>query len=340
MMMAYLKIHTLFICFFLLLLSISCELPLRADDGANRSSVKSTRSNQTIENEEYVMVTTAINMPLYVNHDQVAFKKWGAERNVKVSILGPAEWDVPMQIQTIEQVIATRPTGLLINGTDPGIASVIDRAVDAGIPTVVYDSDIPNSKRHAFLGTDWYQIGQMQGEEMARLVGGKGKVAYMGILGLTNMEAGFDGLLDVFKRYPEIVVVGRYDDKANVETAARITSDLLAAHPDLKGICGFDTNSGPGIALAVKEAGKTGEIKITTVDWEPEHLRLVKEGAIHMLAGQKRELFTWYGAQFLYDMAHNTNPLVRNSNESGVTNVPATVNTGLIRITIENVNQF
>src|SRR5690606_36281122 len=137
------------------------------------------------------MVTTAINMPMYVNHDQEAFKRWGKERGVKVSILGPAEWDVPQQIETIEQVSATRPTGLLINGTDPGIANAINKAVDAGIPTVVYDSDVPDSKRHAFLGTDWYQICIMQGEEMVKLIGGKGKEAYMGILELVNMEQGF-----------------------------------------------------------------------------------------------------------------------------------------------------
>lgn len=259
---------------------------------------------------------------------------------VKVSILGPAEWDIPAQINTIEEVIGTRPTGLLINGTNPAIANVIDKAVDAGIPTVVYDSDIPASKRHAFLGTDWYQIGRMQGEEMVRLTGGKGKIAYMGILGLSNMEAGFQGLLDVIKKYPGIEVVGKYDDKANVEEAAHVTADLLAAHPDLGGICGFDSNSGPGIALAVKEAGKVGKVFITTVDWEPEHLQLVREGVIQMLAGQKRELFTWYGAQLLYDIVHQTNRLSANDAHAGITNIPSTVNTGLLRITKQNVEQF
>lgn len=202
--------------------------------------------------------------------------------------LGPAEWDVQAQINTIEEVIGTRPSGLLINGTDPAIAPVTNKAVAAGIPTVVYDSDIPNSNRHAFLGTDWYEIDRMQGDEMARIPNGKGKVAYMGILGLTNMEAGFQGMLDIFKKHPGIEIVGKYDDKANVEEAARITADLLAAHPDLEGLCGFDSNSGPGMGLAVREAGKAGKVKIKTVDWEPERLRLVQDGAIQMLAGQKR----------------------------------------------------
>jgi ribose transport system substrate-binding protein len=317
-----------------------CELPPR-QQGEQRTALLRTYDEVEVSpDEEYVMVTTAINMPMYVNHDQAAFKRWGESKGVRVSILGPAEWDVPAQIETIEQVIASRPTGLLINGTDPGIAQAINKAVDAGIPTIVYDSDIPDSRRHAFLGTDWYEIGKMQGEEMARLIGGKGKVAYMGILGLSNMEAGFQGMLDVFKNYPGIQVVGKYDDKANVELAAKITADVLAAHPDLAGLCGFDANSGPGIGLAIKEAGKVGKVKVTTVDWEPEHLQLVREGVIQMLAGQKRELFTWYGAQLLFDMVHRTNRLSADDAATGITNVPYTINTGLLRITQENVDQF
>jgi len=317
----------------------SCELPPR--NGTTGATVR-VAGPLTAQSgpEEYVMITTAVTMPMYVNHDQATFKRWGRERGVTVSVLGPAEWDVPTQINTIEEVIGTRPAGLLINGTDPALGPVINKAVAAGIPTVVYDSDIPNSNRHAFLGTDWYEIGQMQGREMVRLLGGKGKIAYMGILGLTNMEDGFRGLLDVLKAYPGIEVVGKFDDKANVEEAARITADLLAAHPDLAGLCGFDSNSGPGMALAVKEARRAGKVKITTVDWEPEHLQLVREGVIQMLAGQKRELFTWYGAQFLYDMVHHTNRLSADDAGAGITSVPPAVNTGLLRITKENVNEF
>ncbi|GAB3955172.1 sugar-binding protein [Spirosoma harenae] len=322
-----------------LLAFVSCELPPRQN--TTRTALTTIAdSTKSIADEEYVMVTTAVTMPMYIHHDEATFLRWGRERGVKTSILGPAEWDVPAQINVIEEVIGTRPTGLLINGTDPAIGPVIDKAVAAGIPTVVYDSDIPNSKRHAFLGTDWYEIGQMQGKEMVRLIGGKGKIAYMGILGLNSMEAGFRGLLDVVKNYPGIEVVGKFDDKSNVEEAARITSDLLSAHPDLAGLCGFDSNSGPGIGLAVKEAGRVGKVKVTTVDWEPEHLQLVREGVIQMLAGQKRELFTWYGAQFLYDMVHQTNKLSASDSKAGIVNVPTSVNTGLLRITKDNVNEF
>ena len=131
-----LRVYTL--CASILFLA-GCELPPKNQISAGLTTHKPF-DTVAVGNEEYVMVTTAVTMQMYVNHDQAAFKRWGAARNVKVSILGPADWDVPAQINTIEEVIGTKPTGLLINGTDPAIAQVINKAVAAGIPTVVYDS--------------------------------------------------------------------------------------------------------------------------------------------------------------------------------------------------------
>lgn len=321
----------------------SCEVPPRPGESAGAKTQETKKfitADEVSPEEEYVMVTTAINLPLYVNHDQKAFLEWGKKMGVRTSILGPSEWDVPMQISTLEQVIPGKPAGLLINGTDPGIAQAIQKAVNAGIPTVVYDSEIPNSGAHSFIGSDWYEMGRLQGERMAKLIEGKGKVACMGILGMENMEAGFKGFQDALKKYPGIEFIGKYDDKANVETAAKITADLLAANPDLAGIGGFDSNSGPGMALSVKEAGKAGKIKLTTVDAEPEHLALVKEGVIDYLVGQKRELFTFLGAQFLFDMRHKTLPLSADDAAAGVIPVPREVITGSIEIDKTNVDQF
>jgi ribose transport system substrate-binding protein len=333
----------LFVFSFSLLILLACEPPPRPGETAAVTLQRADRyvtADEVSPNEEYVMVTTAINLPLYVNHDQAAFRAWGEKMGVKTTVLGPAEWDVPTQIATLEQIIPSRPAGLLINGTDPGIAQAVRKAVEAGIPTVVYDSEIPNSGRHCFIGSDWYEMGRLQGERMGRLLKGRGKVACMGILGMENMEAGFRGFQEALRKFPGIEFLGTYDDKANVETAARITADLLAAHPDLAGLGGFDSNSGPGMALAVKEAGRTGKIRITTVDAEPEHLRLVREGAIDYLVGQKRELFTHLGAQFLFDMRHKTRPLSSNDARAGVVPIPTTVTTGSVEIDRTNVEAF
>lgn len=325
------------------LLFFSCEPPPR---GEVRSFVADEARQYTDSvgmsdgrQEEYVMITPLINLPMYVDHDQKAFKEWAEQKGVKISILGPAEWDVPTQAQIIEQIIGERPTGLLINGTDQGIASAINRAVAAGIPTVVYDAEV-KSNRHCFIGSDWYQMGKLQGERVVKLTKGKGKVACLGVLGVSNQEAGIQGLLDVLKNYPGIEFVGKYDDKANLELATKVTADLLIAHPDLAAICGFDSESGPGIAVAVKEAGKKGLVKITTVDTEQPHLKLVSEGVIDYLVGQKRELFTWYGAQFLYDMAHGVNRFSHNDRSAGIAPIPDLITTSPFEVDQSNIQLF
>lgn len=326
-------IFPVLVCVAAICLLSSCSSPVAKDNTSNSSHKKNN------PNEEYVLVTTAVSLPLYVRHDEAAFERWGKQVGVKTSILGPSDWNVPAQISTIEQVIGSRPAGLLINGTDPAIAEVINKAVDAGIPTVVYDSDIPDSKRNAFLGSDWYEIGKLQGQELVKLTGGKGKVACLGILGMTNQEAGFRGLQDVLKQYPDMQLIGKYDAR-NMENAATVASNLIRANPDLAALAAFTSETGPGIALAVREAHKKGEIKITGVDWEPQLLNLVKEGIIQFLVGQKRELFTWYGAQFLYDLAHHTNALTSDDKKAGVSAVPNIVNTGLLKIDASNVDLF
>lgn len=98
--------------------------------------------------------------------------------------------------------------------------------------------------------------------------------------------------------------------------------------------------AGPCISLSVKEPAKAGRIKITTVDVEPEHLRLVKDGVIDYLVGQIRELFTWLGAQFLFDMRHKTMQLSANDALAGIVPIPKTIITGSVEIDKTNVDIF
>ncbi|MEJ7587768.1 MAG: substrate-binding domain-containing protein [Ferruginibacter sp.] len=318
----------------------SCQLPVREKNGRAVSSVAGTLNTPDAVNEEYIMITAAVNLPLYVHHEQTAFKNWGRQMGVKTTVLGNEEWDVQKIVEIIEQVIHERPTGLLINGTDPGLATAINKVADAGIPVVVYDSEIEGSHPNCFIGSDWYSMGYKQGERVVQLTGGKGKVACLGILGMSNQEAGMQGLQDALKQSPGITFIGKYNDAANLETAAKVTSDVITANPGITAICGFTSATGPGIALAVREAGKTGKIKVTTVDFEPEHLKLIQDGVIQYTVGQKRELFGSYGAQLLFDRAHRKNLFSNNDPAAGVNPMPVHVNTGLIEIDQSNVKYF
>lgn len=319
---------------------LSCEGPPRDKIAVKSETEINYAMTEATPDEEYVMVTTATSLPLFVTHDQAAFKAWGKAKGVKVSVVGPSDWNVPAQIEAIEQVIATRPAGMLINGTDPGIANAINKAVEAGIPTVVYDSDVPG-KRHCFLGSDWFQMGLKQGEAIGKLSNGKkGKVACVGILGQSNQEDGFRGLQEALKKYPNLEFLGKFETHNSTEETARITSDLISSYPDLVAIAGFTSETGPGIGLGIKEMNRVGKVIGTNVDASQILLKLLKEGVLQFLVEQKRETFVWYGAQFLFDMVHNVNAFPPNYIEAGGHPLPYSVNTGIIEIDNNNVDQF
>jgi ribose transport system substrate-binding protein len=322
-----------------LLMLISCQLPPREKRQPRVDSVHKV-SLQAEGEEEYIMVSASVSLPLYVNHEQAAFIQWAKQTGVKYAVLGNDDWDVQKVVEIIEQLINQHPSGMLINGTDPGLATVINKVADAGIPVVVYDSEVPGSHPNCFIGSDWYSMGYKQGERVAKLNAGKGKVACIGLLGQKNQEDGFRGLQDALGRYPGIQFIGKFNDAANIENAARITGNLISANPDLSAICGFTSATGPGIALSVREAGKKGRIKITCVDFEPEHLQLIRDGLIQYTVGQKRDLFGSYGGQILYDIVHRRNHFSSNDAAAGINPGPMHINTGLIEIDSSNIQYF
>jgi Periplasmic binding protein domain len=68
--------------------------------------------------------------------------------------------------------------------------------------------------------------------------------------------------------------------------AARQTSALLAAHPNLKGIFAMNVVSGNGVTQAVKAAGKAGKVKLVEFDAGPPQVQALKAGTISALIAQ------------------------------------------------------
>ena len=108
-------------------------------------------------------------MPLFVAHDHPALRLVGEELGVKVTIAGPNSVDIRGLVEAVEQTTARKPSGMMVVGWDPSaLIPAIDAAISAGIPVVCVDADVPNSKRYAFIGTDWFDLGVRQAEAMLK----------------------------------------------------------------------------------------------------------------------------------------------------------------------------
>jgi ABC-type sugar transport system substrate-binding protein len=291
--------------------------------------------------EEYVWVSANAHLPLFVARDHPALFQVGRELGVRVTIVGPDTVDIPGLVAALEQTAARRPTGIMVVGWDPSaLIPAIDRAVDSGVPVVCVDADVPGSKRLAFIGTDWYDLGVRQGEAMrVALRGRRGEVGLMGLIEQSIDQRAFAGFRSVIEP-AGLVALEPQQDKGNQAEAGRVAAAILQARPDLVGLAGFDSESGPGMGQAIREAGRVGEVVATCVETEEQHLRLLKEGVLTACVGQKRELFTYYGVRALRDFARATVAITPNGRDAGISPIPVNYNTGTFTVTRDNVDMF
>ena len=292
-------------------------------------------------NEEYVWISPHANLPLYKAHDHPALELAARELGVKVTITGPSTIDMSMFVNMIETTIARRPAGLLISAWDPSVViAPIAKAVEAQIPVVTVDVDAPTSQRRTFIGTNWYDLGVRQGEAMAAAVAGrKGRIALLGLTEQYIDQQAFAGFKSVIEK-AGLTAMAPQHDHGDSAVAARVASTIIQSTSDLVGIAGFDSESGPGIGVAVKEAGKVGRIIVTCVDAEPAHLNLIKEGVVAAAIGQKRELFTYLGLRVLFDLNHSPLRFTADDHKAGVFSAPEVIHTGSYTVTRENVDVF
>ncbi len=315
-----------------------CE---KREPSASASPSAAGRAKPSYAHEEYVWISANANLPLFTLHDHPALRLVGQELGVKVSIAGPSSVDIPGLVAAIEQTTASKPAGMMVVGWDPSaLVPPINAAIAAGIPVVCVDGDVPASRRLSFIGTDWFEIGVRQAEAMVKaLAGRKGRVALLGLIEQEIDQKAFAGFRSIAEQ-AGLICMEPQQDKGNTAEATRIAAGIIQGTPDLVGIAGFDSESGPGMAQAIKEAGKTGKILATCVEAEEPHLRFLKEGVLTACVGQTRELFTYLGVKALFDLNHSPIKFTKNDKAAGVYPIASNYNTGTYTVTRETVDFF
>lgn len=202
---------------------------------------------------------------------------------VKVTIdyRAPETADVAEQNTVLEQAAATKPDGIALDPLDyEGNKAVIEEIQKQGIPVILFDAPAPEGSGLTSVGNDFSEQASIAANMLASLIGGEGKVAVMqGVPTAPNHAQRYQAHLDTLAKYPGIEVVDGGIDNDSVEEAQSQAAAVLAANPDLKGYLNCDA-SGSGIAAAIEEAGKKGQVTVVSMDNLIEILDYVKSGTI------------------------------------------------------------
>ncbi len=288
---------------------------------------------------EYYMITFQSGIDYWTGCYE-GFERAAQAAGAKTVYTGSTDGDFAKEVDVLEQVIAKSPAGIAITCVDPdALSESINKAIEADIPVVTFDSDSPNSERMAYLGTGNENAGAEAAAFMAEQIGHEGKVALVYFAGSQNQEeraAGFEKYME--ENEPNIEVVQRANGGETENEAASATSSLIQGNPDIKGLFACNAWTGLGVGTAVQEAGKTGDICVVAFDTDEGVLDYIESGVIQGSVVQGTQQMGYWAFQFL--AAANHDYVIDGWAEKGLAAVPSTVDTGVSIVHAENLDSF
>jgi ribose transport system substrate-binding protein len=180
-------------------------------------------------------------------------------------------WNSQAEAQAVSALIAEHPDVMIIHNPNVELlARLIKKAQDAGI-FVIQINMVSDQKSDAFLGVDLYAMGLLHVESIAEhfkgkrspknpvklcIVQGEQTAAFV----VEQLESIYAGL----KNHPEIKVVSTQACDWDPNKEHDYMATVLQQYPDLDAVIGMWDVSDMGVAQAIKEAGKQGQIYVSS----------------------------------------------------------------------------
>jgi len=238
----------------------------------------------------FAFIPKALHIPVFT------YAKIGAEREaarlggIEILWRGPETTDEIRQKEILESFIAQKVDGIAISCLNGDLLTdAIDRAVDAGIPVITWDSDAPKSKRQAFYGVNDIEGGRALGDGLARLLGEKGRVAILTSLGADNLQKRLEGAQQALGGYPGIEVVEVFDVRDDAVRVAEVIASASQRYPDLDGW--LSVGGWPVFVRNALDPVDPKRTKVVAFDTIPPAPDLLRAGKVQLLVGQK--YFGW-----------------------------------------------
>lgn len=252
---------------------------------------------------------------------------------VEVIWKGPLrEDDRDQQIQVVENFMTRHVSSIVLAPLDfQAMVRPVHNAIKAGVPVVIMDSALKSDEYVSFVATDNHKGGELAGDQMGKLLGGKGNVILLRYaVGSASTEAREAGFLEVLKsKYPEIKIISS-DQHAGAtrELAYQVSQNLLNRFSrEVNGV--FCPCEPPTIAMtkALRDLGLAGgKVKMIGFDAGSQSVTDMKNGDVQGLVVQNPMLMGYLGV------------ITAVKNLRGE-KVEKRIDTGVVLVTPENMNE-
>lgn len=220
-------------------------------------------------------------------------RKAGADLGVEIIWKGPLkENDRGDQIKIVQQFVSEGVAAIALAPLDyEALVQPVLSAMQAKIPVVIYDSALkgtPGKDFVSYIATNNRRGGQMAGQELVRLLGGKGKVVLLRYsVGSASTDERESGFLEVMRSTEGITMLvdNRYGG-ATVGEAKNEAMRLIDQLRQADGIFCPNESSTVGMLLALRENNLAGKVKFVGFDATPPLVEALRKGEIQALVAQ------------------------------------------------------
>ena len=198
-------------------------------------------------------------------------------------------YDVDHQLRLIDELDEMGIAILLLNPiNDERIKQRIQALSQKGIPTVTVNTDVENSCRICYVGSDYYSGGETAAGVMKLVTGGQAK---LGIVTGVSTVLGHVQRLEGFERHlrelcPDIQFIDHVSAMDDMEHSYRMTLEMLRRHPEIDAL--FVAASGTyGACRAVIELGMEDQIRMVSFDNVPSTMEMMRRGLVRAVVCQQ-----------------------------------------------------
>ena len=185
------------------------------------------------------------------------------------------------QRRLIDDMLTKGVDGIAMTPLDPINQGPMVNRVAQQIPVVITDSDVPNTNRLCYIGTNNIEAGREAGKLIKDILPGGGEIMlFVGRQDAQNAKERIQGLREELHGTNIKIIDVRTDDIDRIRAKAN-ANDTLVKYPDIACLVGLWSYNGPAILNAVKDAGKLGKVKIVCFDEEEDVLNGIKDGFIY-----------------------------------------------------------
>jgi LacI family transcriptional regulator len=192
------------------------------------------------------------------------------------------QWNADECVAELDRIAKRGSHGVVLKAPDvPSVTAAVDRLAEAGIPVVTLVTDIPASRRVAYVGMDNRSAGATAAYLIHQWMGtSPGTVAVTVsndfFRGEEEREMGFRAGMRTMDPGRAVVYLPGSDGLD--QTTRLLIGEALAAHPGLRAVYSIGGGNA-GIKVAFEAAGRKPEVFIGH-DLGPDNVALLREGTM------------------------------------------------------------